>query len=375
MNRPPRLPCLLPLAVLWLAACAGESGPIVVGLTGPFSEARGRSMQQAAELAVGEINARGGVRGRRLELRIVDDSASESVALRLAHALTNDPAVVAVIGHLTSGPTAATLPVYGGGPTPVALISPSASSPALSGISPYFFRICPTDLAFGTRLAQYAFHTLGTRRVGLLYENDEYGQGVRRTFAAEFARLGGVLASDDPYLASIGSPEPYVRRLAQRGRVDALLLAMSRDAAETTLAELARLGLQWPTLGGDELAGIEASGTLADRVRVATAYLADRPGERNAAFVAEYRRLYDGAQPDHRGAGAYDIVYLLAQAIGERGTDRRAIRDYLAAVGRALPPFDGVTGRIAFNAAGEVPDKPVVIGVVRNGRLLAEANQ
>lgn len=375
MIRPRRLLRRLPLLVLWLAACSRETGPVVLGLAGPFSEARGRSMRQAAELAVAEINGRGGVRGRRLELRILDDSANEEVALRVAQTLADDRTVVAVIGHLTSGPTTATVRVYGSAVPPLPVVSPSASSPALSGVSPAFFRVCPSDLVFGARLAQYAAQTLGARRVGILYANDEYGRGVRRTFATEFTRLGGQVVSDDPYLPSAGTPEPYLTRLARRGGPDALVLAMSRAGAEVALSELARLGLRWPALGGDGLVGIEAARPLAEGVRVAAAYLPDRPGPRNDAFVTEYSRVYDGAQPDHRGAGAYDIVHLLARAITARGAGRRAIRAYLAAVGHDEPAFDGVTGRIAFNEQGDVPDKPVVIGVVRNGRLVTETSQ
>jgi branched-chain amino acid transport system substrate-binding protein len=348
---------------------------VVLGLTGPFAEARGRSMRQAAELAAAEINARGGIGGHRLELRVLDDSASEDVALRVAQTLRDDPSVVAVIGHLTSGATLAAAPVYGSGTRPVVLISPSASSPALSGASPYFLRVCPTDLAFGSRLAQYALRTLGARRVGVIFMNDDYGRGVRQTFHAEFTRLGGSVVSEDPYLPSAGSPEPYLSRLARAGGVDALLLAMPRVAAEAALRETARLGLRWPVLGGDALTGIESFGPAAEGVRVASAYLPDRPGERNAAFVAAYAQTYDGARPDHRGAGAYDVVQLLARAIEEVGTDRAALRDYLAAVGGSRPAFEGVTGRIAFDSAGDVPDKAVVIGVVRNGRLVTEVSQ
>src|SRR5881394_2376536 len=86
---------------LGLAACSQGSGrPIVVGLAGPLSQPRGVSMQQAAELAVKEINARGGLHGRPLALRIMDDSGRAEVAIGIAQQLVNDPAIVAVIGHL-----------------------------------------------------------------------------------------------------------------------------------------------------------------------------------------------------------------------------------------------------------------------------------
>jgi branched-chain amino acid transport system substrate-binding protein len=332
-------------------------------------------MRQAAELATAQINAAGGIRGRRLELRIVDDSANEDVALRVAQILRDDPAVVAVIGHLTSGPTIAAARVYAGAATPVVLISPSASSPALSGISPFFFRVCPSDLVFGSSLAQYARRALGAQRVAVIFMNDDYGRGVRQTFRREFTGLGGQVVTEDPYLPGAGSAEPYLARLARRGGVDALVLALPRVAAEGVVNEASRLGLPWPVLGGDALTGIETAGPAAEGVRIASPYLPDRPGERNAAFVAAYERAYDGARPDHRGAGAFDIVHLLARAMEEVGPDRRALRDYLAAVGAGRPAHEGATGRIAFDSLGDVPDKPVVIGVVRNGRLVSEASQ
>src|SRR5947207_10328487 len=88
-------------------------------------------MRRAAQLAVDQLNARGGVRGRRLTLRIADDSASEDAAVRVAQTLYDDPNVAAVVGHLTSGASIAAAPVYGAGAHPVVMISPSASSPEL----------------------------------------------------------------------------------------------------------------------------------------------------------------------------------------------------------------------------------------------------
>lgn len=365
------------IASLWLAACSrGSDRPIVIGLAGPFSQPRGASMQRAAELAVKEINARGGLRGRPLALRIMDDSGRADVAIRVAQALTDDPEVVAVIGHLSSGTSLAGARVYGAGRRPVVMISPSASSPDLSGVNPFVFRICPTDLSHGAQLARYARQTLGARRAGIIYIDDDYGRGLRLSFAAEFRRLGGTIVEEDPSLPTTASLEPYLARMRQAGGSDVLMLATERGGAEVALRDAARLGLRWPTIGGDALTGIETAGPLAEGVRVSSAYLPDRPGERNAVFVAAYARAYEGQRPDHRGAGAYDIIQLLATRVfTAAGTDRGAVRDYLARVGAGLPPFDGVTGTIAFDARGDVPAKPVVIGVVRGGRLVTEAAQ
>jgi branched-chain amino acid transport system substrate-binding protein len=362
---------LVVAAALALAACSRPTGPITVGLAGPFSQPRGASMLRAAQLAVNQINAKRGIRGRKLELRVVDDSGNEDTAVRVAEQLYADPAIVAVVGHLSSGTSLAAARVYGGGATPTAMISPSASSPDLSGISPYVFRVCPSDLQHGPQLARFAWQTLGARRAGIIYINNDYGRGVRGTFATEFARLGGTVLEADPYIPATASLEPYLSRM-RRGGADVLLLAAERPGAELVLREMRSLGLRWPVLGGDALTGIEADGALAEGIRLSSAYLADRRDDRNVAFVADYARAFPGQRPDHRGAGAYDIVLLLARAMDQAGADRRAVRDYLARVGRGQPPFEGVTGTIAFDGNGDVAGKTVVIGVVRNGRLVTE---
>lgn len=370
-----RHPVLVLGAILVLAGCTAERGPIVIGLTGPFSQPRGVSMRQAAELAAKDINARGGVNGRPLMLRVLDDSGgNEDVALRVAERLASDPQVVAVIGHLTSGATKAAVSVYGGA-RPVLTISPSASSPELTGISPWFFRVCPSDLSFGPRLAQVARQELGAVRAGVIFINNDYGRGVRHTFTEEFRRLGGTVVEEDPSLATTPTLEPYLVRM-QRAGVDVLMLAVERGGAEQALREMNALGFRRPVFGGDALTSIEALGPLAEGVHVSLPYLPDRPGELNATFVSAYARAYDGARPDHRGAGAWDIVHLLAQGIAAVGTDRRALRDWVAGInGRTRPAYEGVTGRIAFDSAGDVPAKPVVIGVVRSGRMVSEAAQ
>jgi len=331
-------------------------------------------MARAAELAVKEINAHGGVRRQSIALRAIDDSGRPDVAIRIAQSFADDPSVVAVIGHLTSGTSLAAGRVYGEARRPVVMISPSASSPDLSGINPYVFRICPSDLSHGAQLARFARQTLGARRVGVIYIDDDYGRGLRLSFAAEFRRLGGEVVEEDPMLSATASLDPYLSRLRKTGSIDALMLATERTGAELALREMGQIGVRWPAIGGDALTGIEAAGAMTEGLRLSTAYLPDRPGERNLQFVTAYGRAY-AQRPDHRGAGAYDIVHLLARVMEDVGTDRRAIRDRLARVGLDQPAYEGVTGTIAFDARGDVPAKPVVIGVVHAGQLVTQVAQ
>lgn len=366
----PRTRALRFLSLSILLAACGREAPLRIGLAGPFGEARGVSMRLAAELAVQEINAAGGVHGRRAELVILDDSGTAVGAVAAAQQLVADPAVVAVVGHLTSGATLAAAPVYGGA-NPVAAISPSASSPLVTDAGPWVFRVCPTDDLHGARLAAWARERLRAGRAGVLYINDDYGRGVRDVFVSAFTRAGGDVVTSDPYLDDLPSFRPYLERLQRRGGADILLVAGTRAGGARILATRDSLQLALPILGGDGLAGIEDLGAAAEGIVISTAYLPDDSGGANAAFVEAYRRVSGGRPPDHRGAGAYDAVRLIARALGAVGPDRQRVRDYLAAVGTTHPAFEGVTGRIAFDEHGDVPDKPIAVGVVRGGALRA----
>jgi branched-chain amino acid transport system substrate-binding protein len=363
---------LLPAAALGALACARGAGPIVIGLAGPMTDPLGVAELHAARLAVDQINASGGIKGRTLRLHVADDSGTENGAVLAAQTLYDDPGVAAVVGHVTSGASIAAAHVYGGGSRPVSMVSPTASSPELPGINPYTFRVCPSDLSYGPALAQYAWSRLGARRAGVVYLNDDYGRGVRQAFANEFTRLGGVVVEQDPFLPTTASLEPYLSHMRAAG-VTVLVLAADVPGAELALRDLHGLGLRWAVVGSDATVGIEADGPTAEEVHVSTAYLSDRPGDKNAAFVVDYFRATKGERPNDVAGLTYDAVQLLAQALGAVGSDRRAVRDYLASVGDQRPAFEGVTGPIAFDSSGDVPAKPVTMAVVRSGRLVAEA--
>jgi branched-chain amino acid transport system substrate-binding protein len=357
-------------ATLLLGACRGGGDTIVIGLAGPFSEARGHSMLLAARLAINEINAAGGVRGRRLALQVEDDSASNARAIATALKLRDDPNVVAVVGHVTSGATIAAADIYNSGANPLVEISPSASNPDLTGIGPFTFRVCATDLVHGTALARFAFRRLGARTAAVVYQNDDYGRGILATFGEEFRRLGGTIDEADPVLPGGAEIGPYLERIQRAARAQVLMLATDRVTGAAILRQARQRGITLPVMGGDALSGIQSEGALAEGVYFTSGYLPDRAGEANAAFLRAYGAANNGERPDHRGAGAYDAVHLVADAIRDAGTRRAAIRDALAAVGTSRPAYDGVTGRIAFDPRGDVPDKTVVIGVVREGRIV-----
>jgi branched-chain amino acid transport system substrate-binding protein len=361
------------LPFLAATACRSSSEPVLIGLAGPFTDPVGAPMKLAAELAVEQINASGGVGGRPLQLIERNDFANSDSAVFVATDLYN-AGVAAVVGHLFSGQTLAAAPVYNGGDDPVVAISPASSSPDVSGAGPYTFRVCPSDLAHGAALARWVRNRLGFERGAVLYLNDDYGRGVRQTFVAEFTRLHGELLAIDPYLGDKPDVSLYLDRLGKPGRVQFILVAGNRGEAEEIIREARSRRLTVPVLGADGLEGIEEAGAMAEGVYVSQAYLPSIERPANRKFVEAYRNKYPAAGfPNQPAAATYDAIYLLREVIARSGTRRVAVRRGVAAIGATAPAFEGVTGSIVFDSLGDVPGSEVHIGVVHGGEIrLAE---
>lgn len=358
-----------------LAGCRDTATPVRLGLAGPFTDPIGRPMLLAARLAAAEINGAGGLGGRRVELVERDDHGDADSAVAIARDFADDPTISAVVGHVFSGTTLAAAPLYNDAAEPVVAISPSSSAPEVSNAGDYIFRVCPSDLAHGAALARWAREGLGLSRGTVLYLNDEYGRGVRRRFVEEYRRRGGSVLESAPYLGDTPHVEPYIERMARDGRSEFVLVAGNRGEAETVLRAAQARGLRLPLLGADGLEGIEAAGPLAEGTYLSLAYLPGVSTAANQRFVEAYRRTYarEGL-PNQPAAAAYDVVRLLGEVIGEAGTGRAAIRNALAARGPERP-YEGVTGSIAFDSLGDVPNQKVYIAVVRGGALQLAGEQ
>jgi branched-chain amino acid transport system substrate-binding protein len=199
---------------------------------------------------------------------------------------------------------------------------------------------------------------------------------VRQTFVRDFMRRGGLLQSIDPYLGETPQVGPYLDRLGKSGGADFIVVAGNRGEAEEILSQARRRGLMMPVVGGDGLEGIEAAGALADGVYLSSAYLPTLSSPANKAFVQAYRKKFRSAGlPNQPAAATYDAVYLLRDVLARAGSKREDVRRELARVGTRTPAFRGVTGVIAFDSKGDVPNQPVYIGLVQDGAVRLASGQ
>lgn len=316
-------------------------------------------------LALQHLNADrpGGTRPLGLRSPPADQPSQVAVAAYFR----DDPHVIGVVGHTGSGQTMEAAPIYGDierdGARALVAVSPTATNPAVAPASDWVFRVCPTDPDGARALAVFVADSLGAREAQVVYRNDLFGRGFLRTFRPAFQQMGGRVVERFPYLAGLTEYPAYAGVIARDGTPAVVFAGGAADALDL-LRALRAAGAQPTILGTDDVAGLQGIGEAAG-VRYLSFYQpggVGTPAERR--FLEAYRTQY-GSEPDHRAALAYDAAMLIGRAAVAHGGDRRRIRDAVARTGREDPPFEGATGTVAFDANGDVVDKPIFVGEVR----------
>ena len=315
------------------------------------------------ELAVAEINGKGGADGHRLEVIYRDDEGDGETAAKIAQEFVANTRISAVVGHVNSAAMVAAAKIYDG---QLPAVATTATSPDLTGISRWVFRVISSDSANGIDLAQFAAR-LGVQRAAILYENNTYGRGLTDAFRRNFP---GEIISIDP-ISDAGNQdfEPFVSYY-KRVAPELVFVAGTEASGIALLREAKRQALSAKFLGGDGWTGVVADTAAAEGAFVGAPFTdADsRPGVRRfvQAFIDKYNRV-----PDGNAALAYDATIVIAAALAKHGASRTRVRAYLADLkGRSALP--GVTGSIAFLPNGDPVGKSFVMTRVRRGALVPE---
>jgi branched-chain amino acid transport system substrate-binding protein len=346
-------------------ARAGDEIAIAVALNP--QRAGMQSIYNGVQLAVNELNREQAGRLGSARLVMLKGAADVTDPVKIADAFRSDPRVVGVVGHPESGTTLAAIDEYAdtenAGRNGVVAISPTGTSPALSGANRWLFRVCPSDVQASRAVARYLLDSLHARRASVIYRNDAYGKDWAKSFSDAFRAAKGVVVQRDPYLQGATSWDAYAGYLKLL-KPDVLLFPGSQEDALLALRAMRAAGVTTPFIGGDATSGLEADAEEFPDVRYTAFFLARRATSPEArAFIASYKAAYK-EEPDQRAALAYDAAMLIGRAVGEVGTDRAKIRDYVESIGRDRPAMAGVAGPIAFDENHDAVNKPVVIARV-----------
>lgn len=356
---------VLAIALSFATGCARSSSPVTIGTAGPWNASYGQMNKRGIDLAVEEINAKGGIAGRPLRLVSRNDDGDGAKAAAIAGEFLANPEIVAVVGHVTSGAMVAAARVYDEG---LPAVATTASTPDLSGASRFVFRVISSDSANGIALARFV-RRRGIHRAAILFENTAYGRGLTDAFSRAFD--GEIVSADPIPSADSADFEPWIAYLLSR-RPELVFVAGTDASGRAILREARRRKLQATFIGGDGWAGIASDPAIAEGAFVGAPFTPEDARPEAQRFVRSFRQRYQMA-PDGNAALAYDATMLVARAIEQAGPRRSAIRGWVASLG-AEHPFAGVTGPIRFLPSGDVAGKGIVVTQVRDGALLPVAD-
>ena len=350
------------VTLLALAGCAATKDAYVVGAAGPWKQGYGLLNLQGVQLAVEEINKSGGINGHPIRLITRDDDGDGTTAARIAQEFVANRSVTAVIGHVNSSGMLSAAPVYDG---QLPAIATSATSPDLTGISSWVFRLISSDSLNGIALANFAskFGQRAPTSVSVLYENNTYGRGLADSFRRSFH---GDILSLDPINADLPTAEPYISYLKMRK--PRIVFVAGRVASGIKILEEAKKQAFTPIfVGGDGWQGILADTATAEGTYIGMSFTPEDPSPAARTFVANFTKRFKTA-PDAHAALAYDATMLVAQALRERGPDRRGIRDYLRSLNRETA-YQGLTGPAYFEDNGDPVGMRFKVFRVHDGSL------
>ncbi|MGZ5957262.1 MAG: ABC transporter substrate-binding protein [Myxococcaceae bacterium] len=346
----------------------GVSGDtILIGEVGSLtgSEATfGISTRNAIELALREVNAAGGVKGKRVDVRVYDDQSKPEEAANAATRLINQDQVLLILGEVAS--TNSIAMANKAQPAHVPMISNASTNPKVTEIGNYIFRVCFIDPFQGYVMAKFAHDNLKFTKVAILRDlASDYSQGLADVFKRKFTEMGGKIVGEETY--SKGSTDfrsqlTAIKRLQPQG-----IYVPGYYTDIGVIARQAReLGITAKLMGGDgwdseklfELGGAAVEGNF-----FSNHYSPDDPNPRIQKFIADYKAAFGGV-PDALAALGYDAAMVAVDAMKRATTlDRTSVRDAIA----ATKNFPGVTGTITLDEHRNA-SKPAVVLEVGKGK-------
>ena len=332
----------------------GEQAPFRIGvmesLTGP-GETYGNVAVRAKQIALDEINAAGGINGRKLEFVVEDSQCSAKEAVAAYRKLTDVDGVKIILGTSCSGAMLGVAPLAEA--DGVILFSGLASNPDIANAGDYIFRTQISDIEVGIGTGNLLWAD-GVRKLATITESTDYAEGVRRTTVAQFEKRGGEVVAQEAYASDVTDFRTQLSKLFE-AEPDALHLAPQSEFAAGVIIKQAReLGYAGPIYAETISVGttaLEIAGDSATGMKAITADL--HPDNAKAQEVlTNFRARYDYVTlPWHLGS-AYDNVYIAAECLKRTGDDQDAdgFRDCMYEITWSGAIGDGYS----FDADGEV---------------------
>jgi branched-chain amino acid transport system substrate-binding protein len=378
-----RLKALVAGVALGFSMSGMAAEPIKIGVSGPFtggSAPMGVSMRDGVRLAVNEINAKGGVLGRQIQMVERDDEAKPERGVQIAQELINKEKVVATVGYINTGVALASqrfyqqakIPVMNNVATGSIVTKQFASQP-----ENYVFRNSANDTIQSTMIAEEAIRR-GFKKLAILADSTNYGQLGREDLEKVLATKNVKPVSVEKYNIGDVDMTAQLLRAKQAGADVVLTYGIGPELAQIANG-MQKLGWKVPIVGSWTLAManfIDNAGKNGDGTRMPQTFIQNPDTPKRKAFIDAYVKAYNppnGRMPSAVSAAqGYDSVYLLAAAIQQAGSTEGP--KIAAALEDLKTPIEGVV--TTYNKPYSHTDHEAInfentrFGEVQNGRVV-----
>lgn len=332
--------------------CEKKQGEIKIGailpLTGDAAK-YGEAAKRGIELAIKEINAIGGISGKKIRIMYEDDQANPNLGVSAFYNLITRERVSVILGPLPSSVTLAVAPIAE--KNRIVLLSPASSTPAITEAGDYIFRNVASDQFEGAAMAEFVYNELFFKKIAIIYINNDFGVGLKDSFKKKFEELGGEIIATEAFeqgatdfrtqLLKVKSVNPegiYLVGYKEMGRV---------------LKQAGELGIKSQFLSFamfEDPEILKIAGNTAEGVYYSFRSYDPRGEEEHVTkFVKNFRNQYD-MEPDIFAALSYDATRIIALAMKKGGFTSERIKEALY----TISDFPGVTGKLSFDENGDV---------------------
>jgi len=354
------------------ADASAAAGTVKIGMSGPLTggaSAYGLAVKAGMEVAVEEINAKGGL---QIEFNAQDDEADGEKAVS-AYNVLKDWGMQVMAGQVTTGSALAVAPESTADNMFNLTPSASAESLALSGAN--IFQMCFTDPNQGASAAELvSTKALGTK-VGVIYDSsDDYSSGLYKGFSDKAAELGVEIVATTSFTADNKADLSTQVTQCQDAGADLVFLPIYYTEAAQILSYANKIGYAPKFFGCDGMDGILTvegfDTTLAEGLVLMTPFDANASDEATQSFVAKFKEKMNGLVPNQFAADGYDVIYALYNAMTAAGVTGNESAEELCTIleGQfATMTVDGLTGTgMHWDENGMISKAPAAV-VIENG--------
>lgn len=360
---------LLLAATLFLPACTkkASSTDIKLGATFPLTgevASYGQKAKRGIEMAVEDINAKGGVLGRKVVIDFQDDRNDKNAAVNIVTKFATIDKLPVIFGSAGSTVTLALTPIAER--NKVVLISPVSSTAKLSTEGgKYFFRTVPADDLQARILADWVYDS-GARNVAIVFTNNSWGKPLAEGFTEKFTAKGGKVLLSEGVMENSSDLRSVISKVKKLGKIDAVVSPTYPKEGGVFVKQMKEIGLQVPLFGGDNWGSPEFR-NIAGKSAEGVSYTAPAENKSPAYsdFIQKYKAKY-GEETDVIGAYAYDAATAIFKALdASKSTEPDKIREALAKVS-----FKGISGDVSFKPNGDLTTEAYSKKMIQNGNVV-----